>query len=168
MGRDISDSLSGLMVEWNVDAPSSWVWNDNQKGAAMDDQKVLTRLLQKNNVLPGEDDYLADGKKVLPVEALSSAYKKFLNADGSFVVQTLSYKGGKGKGKGGKSRTQEGKSKARWFRRNQLALISLCCPFLTSSIGRMELTFWKVPATTVSRFWLRERIGPLCGSIPCL
>jgi hypothetical protein len=56
MGHDISDSLSGLMVEWNVDAPSSWVWNDNQKGAAMDDQKLLTRLLQKNNVLPDEDD----------------------------------------------------------------------------------------------------------------
>ena len=56
MGRDISESLSGLMVEWNVDAPSSWVWNDNQKGAAMDDQKLLTRLLQKNNVLPDEDD----------------------------------------------------------------------------------------------------------------
>jgi hypothetical protein len=31
MGRDISDSLPGLMIEWNVDAPSSWVWNDNQK-----------------------------------------------------------------------------------------------------------------------------------------
>jgi hypothetical protein len=115
MGRDVSDSLSGLMVEWNVDAPSFWVWNDNQKGAAMDDQKLLTRLLQKNNVLPDEDDYLAEGKRVLPVEALSSAYKKFLNADSSFVVQTLSYKGGKGKGKGGKFRTQEGKSKARWL-----------------------------------------------------
>ena len=56
MGRDSYDSLSGLMVEWSVDAPSSWVWNDNQKGAAMDDQKLLTALLQKNNVLPDEDD----------------------------------------------------------------------------------------------------------------
>ncbi len=115
MGRDISDSLSGLMVEWNVDAPSSWVWNDNQKGAAMDDLKLLTALLQKNNVLPEEDDFLAEGKKVLPVEALSSAYKKFINADNSFVVQTLSYKSGKGKGEGGKFRAQEGKSKARWL-----------------------------------------------------
>ena len=79
----------------------------------MDDQKLLTRLLQKNNVLPDEDDYLAEGKKVLPVEALASAYKKFLNADHSFVVQTLAYKGGKGKGKGGKFRAQESKSKAR-------------------------------------------------------
>jgi hypothetical protein len=115
MGRDNSDSLSGMMVEWNVDAPSSWVWNDNQRGAAMDDPKLLARLLQKNNVLPDEDDYLAEGKKVLSVEALSSAYKKFLNADNSFVVQTISYKGGKGKGKGGKPRAQEGKSKARWL-----------------------------------------------------
>ncbi len=76
MGRDVSDSLSGLMVEWNVDAPSSWVWNNNQKGAAMDDQKLLTALLQKNNVLPEDDDYIAEGKKVLPVEALSSAYTR--------------------------------------------------------------------------------------------
>jgi hypothetical protein len=115
MGRDNSDSLSGLMIEWNVDAPSSWVWNDNQRGAAMDDTTLLARLLQKNNVLPDEDDILAEGKKVLPVEALSSAYKKFLNADNSFVVQTTSYKGGKGKGKGGKFRAQEDKFKARWL-----------------------------------------------------
>ena len=65
------------MVEWNVDAPFSWVWNDNQREAAMDDPKLLARLLQKNNVLPDEDDFLVEGKKVLPVEALSSAYKKF-------------------------------------------------------------------------------------------
>jgi hypothetical protein len=115
MGRDNPDTLSGLTVEWNLDAPSSWVWNDNQKGAAIDDPKLLARLLQKNNVLPGEDDFLAEGKKVLPVEALSSAYKKFLNVDNSFVVQTTSYKGGKGKGKGGKLRAQDGKSKARWL-----------------------------------------------------
>jgi hypothetical protein len=74
----------------------------------MDDASLLARLLQKNNVLPDEDDILAEGKKVLPVEALSSAYKKFLNADNSFVVQSTSYKGGKGKGKGGKLRAQEG------------------------------------------------------------
>ena len=115
MGRDNPDSLSGMMVEWNVNAPSSWVWNDNQRGAAMDDPKLLARLLHKNNVLHDEDDYLTEGKKVLSVEALSSAYKKFLNADSSFLVQTISYKGGKGKGKGGKLRTQEGKSKARWL-----------------------------------------------------
>ncbi len=50
--RDASDSLPGLTVEWNVDAPSSWVWNDNQKGSAMNDPKLLTRLLQKNNFFP--------------------------------------------------------------------------------------------------------------------
>jgi hypothetical protein len=115
MGRVNSNSPSGLMVEWNVDAPYSWVWNDNQRGAAMDDPKLLARLLHKNNVLPDEDDYLAEGKKVLPVEALSAAYKKYLNVDNSFVVQTTSYKGGKGKGKGGKFRAQDGKSKARWL-----------------------------------------------------
>ncbi len=74
----------------------------------MDDPTLLARLLQKNNVLPDEDDFLTEGKKVLPVEALSSTYKKFLNADDSFVVQTTSYKGGKGKGEGGKLRAQEG------------------------------------------------------------
>jgi hypothetical protein len=37
IGRDASDSLPGLPVEWNVDALSSWIWNDNQKGAAMND-----------------------------------------------------------------------------------------------------------------------------------
>ncbi len=30
IGRDASDSLPGLMIEWNLDVPS-WVWNDNQK-----------------------------------------------------------------------------------------------------------------------------------------
>ncbi len=60
MGRDIFFSLSSLMVEWNVDASSSWVWNDNQNGAAIDDHKLLTRLLQKNKVLPAEDDYLEE------------------------------------------------------------------------------------------------------------
>jgi hypothetical protein len=55
-GRDTSDSLPGLMIEWNVDGASSWVWNDNQKGAAMNDPKLLTRLLQKNGLLPNEDD----------------------------------------------------------------------------------------------------------------
>ena len=71
IGRDASDSLPGLTIEWNVDAASSWVWNDNQKGAALNDPKLLTRLLQKNGFLPDEDDYISEGKKVLPVDALS-------------------------------------------------------------------------------------------------
>jgi hypothetical protein len=140
MGRDISDSLSGLMFEWNVDAPTSWVWNDNQKGAAMDDRKLLTALLQKNNVLPEEDDFLAEGKKVLPVEALSSAYKKFLNADRSFVVQTLNYKGGKGKGKGVKFKTQEGKSKARWLPSEPTSFDLLMLP-LPDHVNREDGTY---------------------------
>jgi hypothetical protein len=81
----------------------------------MNDPKLLTRLLQRNNFLPDENNYLAEGKKVLPVDALSSAYRKFLNQDSSFSVQTISYKGGKGKGKGGKPRALEGKLKAKWL-----------------------------------------------------
>jgi hypothetical protein len=103
------------MIEWSVDAPSSWVWNDNQKGAAINDPKLLTRLLQKNKILPDEDDYLSEGKKVLPVDALSSAYKKFLMPDNFFSVQTLSYKSGKGKGKSGKPRAPEGRTKGKWL-----------------------------------------------------
>jgi hypothetical protein len=112
IGRGSSDSLPGITVEWNVDADSSWVWNDNQKGAAMNDPKLLTRLLQKINFLLDEDDYLAEGTKVLPVEVLASAYIKFLAPDRSFFVQTTSYKGGKGKGRG-KFKAAEGKTKAR-------------------------------------------------------
>jgi hypothetical protein len=112
--RDTSDSLPGLAVEWNVDADSSWVRNENHKGTAMNDPKLLTRLLQKSNFLPDEDDYLRKGKKVLPVEVLTSAYKKFLTLDNSFSVQTVSYKSDKGKGKG-KPKAPEGKTKARWL-----------------------------------------------------
>jgi hypothetical protein len=115
MDRDASDSLPLLMIEWNVDAASSWVWNDNQKGAAMIDPKLLTRLLQKNGFLPDDDNYISEGKKVLPVDVPSSAYRKFLMPDNSLTVQTLSYKGGKGKGKGGKPRGPEGKTKSRWL-----------------------------------------------------
>jgi hypothetical protein len=140
MGRNNSDSLSGLMVKWNVDASSSWVWNDNQRGAAQDDPKLLARLLHKNNVLHDEDNYLAEGKKVLPVEALTSAYKSFLNADSSFVVQTTSYKGGKGKGKEGKIRAQEGKSKARWLPQEPTSFDLLMLP-LPDHVNREEGTY---------------------------
>jgi hypothetical protein len=47
IGRDSSVSLPGLAVEWNLEAGSSWVWNDNQEGAAKSDSKLLTRLLQQ-------------------------------------------------------------------------------------------------------------------------
>ena len=46
-GRDLPDSLPGLAVEWNVEADSSLVWNDNQNGAAYNDSELLTRLLQQ-------------------------------------------------------------------------------------------------------------------------
>jgi hypothetical protein len=83
----------------------------------MNDPKLLTRLLRKNKLLPDEDDYISEGKKVLPVDALSSAYKKFLMPDNSFSVQTLSLqnKSGKGKGKGGKPRVPEGRTKGKWL-----------------------------------------------------
>jgi hypothetical protein len=81
----------------------------------MNDPKLLTRLLQKSKLLPDEDNYLSEGRKVLPVDALSSAYKKFLMPDNSFTVQTLSYKSGKGQGKGGKPKAPEGKTKAKWL-----------------------------------------------------
>jgi hypothetical protein len=82
----------------------------------MNDPKLLTRLLQKNGLLPDEDDHISEGKKVLPVDVLSSTYKKFLMPDNSFTVQTISYKGGKGgKEKDGKPRAPEGKTKGRWL-----------------------------------------------------
>ncbi len=53
IGRDLSEPLPGLAVEWNVEADFSWVWSDNQEGAAKSDSELLTRLLQQN-WLPGE------------------------------------------------------------------------------------------------------------------
>ncbi len=34
LGRDSSEPRTGLAVEWNLEIGSSWVWNDNQDGAA--------------------------------------------------------------------------------------------------------------------------------------
>ena len=45
ISRDLPDSLPGLAVEWNVEADSAFVWNDNQNGAAYNDPELLTRLL---------------------------------------------------------------------------------------------------------------------------
>ncbi len=97
--RDLSESLPGLAVEWNVEADSSWVWSDNQEGAAKNDPELLTRLLQQSGWLPKERNYLAEGKKVVPSEAMASAYKKFLAPNDPPPAHTT-YKGGKGKGKG--------------------------------------------------------------------
>ncbi len=158
IGRDASDSLPGLAVEWNVDTDSSWVWNDNQKGAAMNDPKLLTRLLQKNNFLPDEDEYLAEGKKVLPVEVLTSAYKKFLAPDNSFSVQTISYKSGKGKGRG-KAKAPEGKTKARWLPSEATGYDLLMLPhpdLINREDGTYLLqgpTFYRVPASLALRSW---------------
>ncbi len=66
--RDLCELLPGLAVEWNVDAEFSWVWSDNQEGAAKSDSELLTRLLQHTGYLLDKSDYLAEGKKVLPVE----------------------------------------------------------------------------------------------------
>jgi hypothetical protein len=103
--RDSSESRTGLAVEWNLEIGSSWVWNDNQEGAARSDPKLLTRLLQKDAYLTDESDVLTEGKTVMPIGMLSSTYKRFLAArSSSFTVQ----KGGKGKGKASKF-------KARWL-----------------------------------------------------
>ncbi len=34
LGRDSSESRTGLAVKWNLEVCSSWVWNDNQEGAS--------------------------------------------------------------------------------------------------------------------------------------
>jgi hypothetical protein len=60
--------------------------------------------LQKAAYLPDESDYLAEGKADVPIDILTSTYKKFLVARSSFTVQ----KGGKGKGKASKF-------KAKWL-----------------------------------------------------
>jgi hypothetical protein len=78
IGRDLPDALPGLAVEWNVEAESSWVWNDNQAGAANNDPELLTRLLRQSLYLPDKSDVLAEGKKVVPAEVWAAAYKRFL------------------------------------------------------------------------------------------
>jgi hypothetical protein len=105
LGRDSSESRTGLAVEWNLEVGSSWVWNDNQEGAAKSDPKFLTRLLQEACYLPDESNYLTEGKTVMPIDMLSSTYKRFLTKRASYVVP---HKGGKGKGKSAKVR-------ARWL-----------------------------------------------------
>ncbi len=72
LGRDSSELRSGLAVEWNLEIGSSWVWNDNQEGAARSDPMLLTRLLQKAAYLPDESDYLAEGKTDVPIDMLTS------------------------------------------------------------------------------------------------
>jgi hypothetical protein len=65
----------------------------------------LTRLLQKAAYHPDESDLLTEGRTVMPIDMLTSTYKRFLMArSSSFTVQ----KGGKGKGKASKF-------KARWL-----------------------------------------------------
>jgi hypothetical protein len=112
IGRELADTLPGLAVEWNVEAEYSWVWNDNQVGAANNDPELLTRLLQQSRYLSDESDYRAEGKKDVPVEVLHSAYKKFLGRNNPSPV-SITGKGGKGKGKG-KSNMPGGNQKAKW------------------------------------------------------
>ena len=99
IGRDLPDSLPGLAVEWNVEADSALVWNDNQNGAAYNDPELLTRLLQESHYLPDKHDFLAEGKKVVLAEVMAATYKKFL-ARNNPTPAFADNKSGKGKGKG--------------------------------------------------------------------
>ncbi len=81
-------------------------------GAANNDPDLLTRLLQQSLYLPDKSDFLAEGKKFVPVDVLASAYKKFLDRNNPLPVPATS-KGGKGKGKG-KHNVPGGNQKARW------------------------------------------------------
>ncbi len=104
-GRDSSESRTGLAVEWNLEIGSSWVWNDNQEGAARSDPKLLTRLLQKAAYLPDESDVLTEGKTVMTIDMLTSTYKRLLMArSSSFTVQ-----------KSGKGKSKANKLKVRWL-----------------------------------------------------
>jgi hypothetical protein len=75
IGRDLNEALPGLAVEWNLESEKSWVWNDNQEGAANNDPELLDRLLRLKSYLPDKHDVLAAGKKIVPVDVLASAYK---------------------------------------------------------------------------------------------
>ncbi len=98
IGRDLSEPLPGLAVEWNVEADYSWVWSDNQEGAAKSGPELLARLLQQSGWLHDKSDYLAEGKKVVPSDVMSSAYKKFVAPNNPPPAQAT-HKGGKGKGR---------------------------------------------------------------------
>ena len=99
IGRDLNEALPGLAVEWNLESEKSWVWNDNQEGAANNDPDLLDRLLRLKSYLPDKYDVLAAGKKIVPVDVLASAYKSFLGRNTPAPARITS-KGGKGKGKG--------------------------------------------------------------------
>jgi hypothetical protein len=112
IGHDLPDALPGLAVERNVEAESSWVWNDNQVGAANNDPELLTRLLQQSHYLPDKSDVLGEGKKVMTVEVLATAYKRFLDRKNPPPISVAS-KGGKNKGKG-KYGIPSGNQRSRW------------------------------------------------------
>jgi hypothetical protein len=112
ISRNLPDILPGLAVEWNVDLDSSHVWNDNQRGASIDDPGFLTTLLRKSLFLPDESDFLAEGKKVIPVEVLSAVYIKFLDGKTPPPVSVTS-RGGRSKGKG-KYRASTAAQKPKW------------------------------------------------------
>jgi len=99
MGRDLHESLPGLAVEWNLMVDKAWVWGDNQEGAANNDPELLYRLLRQNSYLPDKRDVLAEGKKIVPVDVLATAYKKFVGRNNPTPARAP-FKGGKGKGKG--------------------------------------------------------------------
>ncbi len=112
--RDLSEPLPGLAVEWNVEADYSWVWSDNQEGAAKSDPELLARLLQQNGWLHDKSDYLAEGRKVVSSDVMASAYKKFVAPNNPPTAQATR-KGGKGKGRiKGMQIPEQHHSKGKW------------------------------------------------------
>ncbi len=108
--RGSSEPLTGLAVEWNTEVETTWVWKDNQEGAAKADPWLFSRLHQKADVIPAEGDYLTPGKKTLPIAVLSNTCKKHCLVNTPYLYPP-SHKGGKGKGKDRKGK--DGKHKGR-------------------------------------------------------
>jgi hypothetical protein len=72
--------------------------------------RLITRLLQKADIIPAEGDYLTQGKKTLPIGVLANTCKKH-NFVSTPYPYTPSYKGGTGKGKDGKGKDGKNKGK---------------------------------------------------------
>jgi hypothetical protein len=84
IGRELADTLPGLAVECNVEAEYSWVWNDNQVGAAANDPKLLTRLLAAAKSLSSRQGSLI----ILPKGRRMCLLRCWLQPTRSFLTET--------------------------------------------------------------------------------